>query len=327
MNNPRNIVTPSAVSSKSTVSPFSTGTTGAVQDITSTKQPQHNGDDGPLIKKPKLTASCESLNSTMSSGQQVSVHSGSSDGWGQQESDSSLHARKSKLTISHESINSTASSGPQSSISASGGRWRQQERENHSHTKPSVTASHESLILTERSGKQANVHAGGNRLSEGASEKPSSKSGQLQQVTPAKDVAKVPVESGASVIPGVTTLANVPSQIPNAAVKLGSKVELRHEENQSSKLPFSRASSMKLEEGDASNIDELNDLDGITAAEERVPLSPRPIGVPLTAIHEHGDLKHKPMIDEHSEQQQLGDDPCSKVSLPSSIGKLCCMYN
>ena len=290
MNNPRNIITPSAAPSKSTVSPSSTGTTGTIGDTTSTKQQQHERDDGPLIKKPKLTASHESLNSTVSSGQQVSVHSSSSERWGQQESDSRLDVRKARLTASHESLNSTTSSGQQVSVhSGSNERWGQQDSDSHLHArKPKLTASHESLSSTASSGQQSRVSAGGERWS-------------------------------------------APLGIPNTAVKFGNEVErpLRHVENQASKLPSSQTSSIKLEEGDAN---ELNDLDRTTPTDKRVPLPPGPIGVPLaatlvnnSAIHEHGDIKYQPMVGEHSEQQQLGDEPYLKVALPSPMdwqGKL-----
>ena len=323
VNNPRNIVTPSAAPShkaEPTVSSLHVSGGATLADTTTTQQRQDK-DDTPLIRKPKLTASHESLNSTASSGLLIGVHS-SSEKWGQ-DSDIHVHTKKPKLTASHESLNSTTSSGQQISVHSGGERWGQQdtdttqkptfagshdslnstsssgqqssmygerwkyqERESHPHTNSKLIVSHESLNPTAKSGQQPSVHTSGKRLSDGAAlKKPSGLNEQNQHlITPARDVTKVPVESD---VANVTPLASASIGTPNT-MKFGNEVErpLKHVQNQASTLPSTStltSSSIKLEAGDAGSIDELNDLDRTTPTEERVHLPPGPIGVPLAA--------------------------------------------
>ena len=283
------------------------GTT--IADTSNTQQQQQDRDDVPL----KLTASRESLNSTVSSGLQVSVHSGSErPGQG---SDTHLHTKKPKLTASHESLNSTTSSDQQISVYSGGESWRQQdtvynprgtqkpkftasqdslnstsssgqqssiygerqklqEREGHPHTKSKLTVSHESLNSTATSEQQTSAHVSSKRLSEGQLEKPSDKSEHLR-LKPERDITKAPMEND---VADVTLLASASVGMPNT-VKFGNEVhvghQLRHVQNHASLLPSDQMSSpIKLEEDKTSNSDELNDLDRTTPTEERVPPPP-----------------------------------------------------
>ncbi len=327
VNNPRNLVTPSAAASsknRPTDPPLRGGMTTA--ETSSTRQ-QLQDKDGPPLEKPKLSASRESLNSTVSSGLQVSVHS-SSERWGQ-DSDTHLHTKKLKPTASHESLNSTTSSDQQISVYSGGEGWRQQdtvdnprgiqkpkftasqdslnsmsssgqqssvcgerqklqERESCPYTKSKLTLSYESLNSTTTSGQQASAHTNGKRLSEDQLEMPSDKI-EHSRLLPERDVTKAPMEGG---VANVTPLATASVGMPNT-VKFGNEHRLRHVKNQSLSLPSDQMSStIKSEDDKASIVDELNDLDRTTPTEEGVP-PPAPGVLPSVASLVSSDTMHK----------------------------------
>ena len=347
MNNPRYIGTSSTVApskNEPTVSPLC-GSTSTVETTGTSQQQLQEKDGSPLIKKPKLTASHESLNSTASSGPQVSVHS-SSEKQGQY-SDTHLHAKKPKFTASHESLNSTTSSDQRISVHSGGWGWGQQDTVDNLYDtqKPKLTASHGSLNSASSSGQQSSIYGEGLRQQESESrpctnseltlshESLDSKSGQQPSaharlsecalkipstshtvqkqhlvLTSAREVTKTPAEGvAADVTPG---LASVSIGMPDTGSEV--KHPLRHINNQASILPSSpMSSSVKLEEDKTSNIDELNDLDRTTPTEERVPLPSATVGIPsVVRGNAEGDVKYQPMVDEWSQQQQqqIGDD-------------------